>query len=354
MKLSVPFIPHDTYIPFLKKNCHYIESIYFSLHSGPVLDARMRFKEKELTALSRGLNTLFSLKKYCLLNSRFISPDLYFDSSFLHQVLDKLEYLVSQSHITGIIFSDAYFLNALAATKRDIVSSLEAVPGINCMIDSSQKAASFLEMIQQTGFKPPGKIILDRSLNRDINQLEKTAKEIKQIDCHIKIELLANEGCIYHCPYKLAHDAQISFSNTGSAGDKTFQTNTTIGCHAYFFKTPEKFFKSPFIRPEDVARYTGMADTIKLCGRTLGVKFLSNCITAYGEQAYDGNLLTLMDAAHWLSDRYCIENKKIDAGFFNMLTRCTKACRNCKLCDDLFLKTATKKAVKIKNYKDYL
>jgi hypothetical protein len=354
MKLSVPFIPDEKYITFLKNEIHNIESVYFSLPSDQVLDSRMRVKHTTIQDLSKGLQHLKPVKKYGLLNTRFIHPGLYHDTSFLHKTLDKLEYLVSHSHINGIVFSDAYLLNALSATKRDIIACLEATPGINCMIDSSQKAMAMFEIIEQTGFKFPGKIVLDRSLNRNIRQLEKTGNDIKKKFPPIRIELLANEGCIYHCPFKLVNDAQISFSNTGLVPNNTFQTNHSIGCHAYFFNTPEKFFKSPFIRPEDINAYASMADTIKLCGRTLGINFLCTCISAYIEKSFSGNLFDLMDATHWLSDRYNIENKKLDPDFFSMITRCTKACKACSICRDLFLKTAIKKPLTLKPYKDFL
>ena len=354
MKLTVPFIPDKKYIHFLKEQTSSIESIYFPLYSGAVLDARMRFKKTPLHELSKGLQQIESVKKYCLLNSRFIHPMLYHDALFLNQLLDTLEFLFAASQINGIVFSDAYFLTAMTAEKREIIRCLEAVPGINCMIDSSEKAFSFFDLVEQTGFKLPEKLVLDRSLNRNIPQLEKTGTEIKQRYGPVKIELIANEGCIYHCPFKLTHDAQIAFSNTGCSPDKTFQINQSIGCHSYFFKRPETFFKSPFIRPEDLDEYTGVADTIKLCGRTLGANFLSNCINAYSKKSYRGNLLDLMDAACWLADTYHIENKRLDPGFFNMLTNCTKVCKNCKTCKDLFLKAAQKKPFKIKLYEDCL
>jgi len=279
MKLSVPFIPYEKYTNFLKNETLNIESVYFSLFSGPILDSRMRFRQVGITDLAAGLKDLGPVKKYCLLNSRFIHPGLYHDSVFLNQTLDQLECLVMNSGITGIVFSDAYLLTALSKTKREIIPCLEAVPGINCMIDCAQKAFCFFDMIEQTNFKQPGKIVLDRSLNRDRTSLEKTSTEIKKKAGNIKIELLANEGCIYHCPFKFTHDAQISLANTGFAPDQTFQTNQTVGCHAYFLKTPAAFFKSPFIRPEDIHAYSQTADTIKLCGRTLGLNFLFNCPT---------------------------------------------------------------------------
>jgi len=354
MKLSVPFIPDEPYIHFLEKNVLGLESIYFPLPSGPVLDSRIRLKEAGTDEVARELKQFKNIRKYCLLNSRFIHPHAYHDPHFLNRTMDRLELLALDAGMTGFVFSDAYFLNALSRTNRDIIADLEAVPGINCMMDSSEKAFAFFDLIEQAGFKLPGKIALDRSLNRNLVQFEKTALEIKGRYPSIKIEILANEGCIDLCPFKLTHDAQISFSNLGLSKTTHDLTNRTLGCHAYFFKNPERFFKSPFIRPEDLSAYKNLADTVKLCGRTLGAKFLMNCITAYRDASYDGNLFLLMDAAHWLSDLIHLDNKKLDPGFMSVLTSCSKDCRNCSICSDLLLTTSMHKPFKIKAYEDYL
>ena len=229
MKLSVPFIPDEPYLRFLKKNIQCLESVYFPLVSGPVLDSRMRIKTTDLNAFARKLN-LFKIRKYCLLNSRFVHPQAYHDPHFLSQTMDRLELLALHAGMTGFVFADAYLLNALARTNRDIIAGLEAVPGINCMMDSSRKVFAFIDLIKDAGFKLPGKIALDRSLNRDPTRLEKTVREIKGRYPSIKIEVLANEGCIDLCPFKLSHDAQISFSNLGLSKATHDLTNRTLGC----------------------------------------------------------------------------------------------------------------------------
>ena len=354
MKLSVPFIPDSAYTRFLSERITVIESVYFTLHSGPVLDARMRFIKTGQNRIRDGLNALGPVKKYCLLNARFIRPDHCHDPLFLEELADRLSFLMTDAGITGFVFSDAYLLTALASTGRNDIFGLEAVPGINCMIDTFDKAAVFFELIEQSGFQPPGKITLDRSLNRDLIRLEKIAGTIRQTYPSIKIELLANEGCILHCPFKLAHDAHISLTNTGEARDFNFSTNRKFGCHPYFFNHPERFFKSPFIRPEDIGRYRLFADTIKLCGRTLGPRFLSVCVDAYIEESYSGNLLEIMDATCWMSDLYHIENKWLDPGFLNVVTKCNKFCADCNHCRNFLNNTAKKKSVKLKKYEDCL
>ena len=353
MKLSVPYIPDPEYSDYLLTKIPLLESLYFSLGSGPVLDSRIRFSSLDARSLAQGLLPFPRVKKYCLLNSRFIRPDLCLDPSFLTQTLDSLEILFNTCGLTGIVFTDFYFLNGLAQTGHPVLSKIEALPGVNCMIDNSQKALALLEMIEATPFIPPGKIVLDRSLNRDLPGLATTVQGIKSLYPKVRIEVLANEGCIFQCPFKPAHDAQISLSNTGLVRETTCRLNQRLGCHAYFHEHGHRFFKSPFIRPEDLHYYKGLADSAKLCGRTLGRRFLIPCMDAYLEQSFDGNLLELMDAAHFLSGLYKVDNKKLDPGFFNTLTSCTKECKYCRLCENLFSRTARTNKTILKPYEEY-
>ncbi len=354
MKLSVPFILDKSYVHFLITQQSALASVYFSLQQSPVLDARIPATQASLEQLINGLNQLGPVKKYLLLNTRFIHPDRYFDPVFLNRILAVLETLQAQTGLTGIVFSDAYFLNALSNGQPKVISLLEAIPGINCMIDSIPKALSFLTLIESSGFRPPGKLILDRSLNRDFNTLTQIKGQLQKRDSSVTIELMANEGCLLQCPFKLAHDAHISYSNLNPGMESTLKINRSFGCHHWFYTHPQTVLASPFIRPEDVGAYDSIADTLKLCGRTLGPGFLIRCIQAFIHQSYTGNLLDLLDATHWLSDLYHIDNAKLGPDFLNTLAHCTKDCRHCKICETFFSTVAVKTPIGLKNYKDYL
>jgi collagenase-like PrtC family protease len=352
IKLSVPFLPEKNYVDFLVAKKTSLESVYFGLTSGPLLDSRVRFSHLDLSSFIQHLMPLKKIKKYCLLNIRFVRPDLYTDTRFLTQLLDTLALVHDKCHINGIVISDFYLVNALAGTGHYMVPLLEAVPGINCMLDSLQKVLSHLELIEQAGFKLPEKLILDRSLNRDPARLNALVTAIKDLYPTLKIELLANEGCLAHCPFKLSHDAQIALSNAGFVKENTHAVNQAIGCHAYFHQHPEKMLSSPFIRPEDMHHYKGMADTLKICGRTLGTRFLTRCITAYCKQRFDGNLMELMDATHFMSDVFDLPNTELGPDFFKTITTCTKVCKKCRICHDFFIKKSKKKSITLKPFKD--
>lgn len=356
MKFCVPFIPDDAYAEFLLKEKKHLASLYFGLHSGPVLDARVRFSSLSARKLADRLAPFTGIDTYCLLNSRFVPPTRYFDKPFLLGVLDTLASLFKTAGLTGIVFSDLYFLEALSQTRHEILPNLSAVPGVNSMIDSAAKAFSILDAVARTRFKLPEKLILDRSLNRDKKTIARIKADIQNRFPQIQIELLANEGCLLHCPFKPAHDAQIALANSGLSKEDTFRINRALGCHGVLWDRPHLFFASPFIRPEDAPGYEGLVHTLKICGRTLGPGFLSRTVKAYAHRSFDGNLLELMDAAHFLSERFHVDNKAVGRNLspkvFNSLSKCDKSCGKCGLCPALFQKTARKKALTLAAYKD--
>ncbi len=356
MKLSVPFIPDEGYARFLTRHASSLSSIYFPLPSGPVTDARVRIGEDlaaETRDLCATLSLLKAIDKYVLMNTRFMPPNVYTNNTLLSGILNDIERLDKNIGIKGIVLSDMYLLRALDQTGHAIVPRLELVPGINTMQDSPGKLFSFFELLAFSRFKKPARIVPDRALNRNPEKLSVLSKAAKNYDPDIRIELLANEGCIYQCPFKLSHDAHISLSNTGFARETTFQMNQNLGCQAYFNFRPHAFLKSPFIRPEDIHHYQGIADGIKLCGRTRGVKFLKRCISAYISGCFDGNLLDLMDTPEILARQWHIDNTRIGTQFFTHLTSCTKMCKPCKICSKIFNQASWKKDITFKSYKDF-
>jgi hypothetical protein len=356
MKLSVPFIPDQDYARFLASQASRISSIYFPLFSGPVTDARVRLSgniSPGIRDLCAHLSGLKAIDKYILMNTRFLPPQVYTDNTILSGMLDDIEYLDNTVGIKGIVLSDVYLLRALDQTEHAIVHSLEAVPGINAMLDSPEKFFSFFEVQDLCRFKPPARIVPDRALNRNPEKLTALSKAVKNFDPAIRIELLANEGCMYQCPFKFSHDAHISLSNTGLVKETTFQMNQNLGCQAYFNLRPHAFLKSPFIRPEDIHHYQGIADGIKLCGRTRGVRFLKRCIRAYLNEYFGGNLLDLMDTPEILARQYHIDNTRLGKRFFTTLTACTKVCKPCRICSEIFNRASWKKELNFEPYKEF-
>jgi len=247
MKFNVPFLPDPGYLEFLRINSARIDAVYFSLLHGPVLDSRIRFHALETEKLADLLSGLPGPSRYCLFNTRFVHPDLYADKHFFKQVRNALDILLDRQVISGIVFCDFYLLNRLSVELGSSASLLEAVPGINAMIDSPDKAFACLDMVADTAFKFPEKITLDRGLNRNPDLLAQVSSAVRNRFPGLKTEVLANEGCLYQCPLKPAHDAHISLSNSGLVREQTWEINQDAGCVNTLLTHPEKLFKSPFI-----------------------------------------------------------------------------------------------------------
>jgi len=334
--LTVPFLTEPAYIDFLTAVEQDIHSLQFCLLASRNLDSRIRLDMVDMHRdLRNGLARLPGPGKYALLNSRFYSPSLLTDKKGMAEIITALDAFASQDLIDGIVYCDHYLLTRLSDEAPGLAAHLEAIPGANCMLDSHDKIRMQLAHISDTHFRMPGKILLDRSLNRNLDELAHVARLVRSSWPDIQIELLANEGCLYRCPYKLSHDAYISLANV-EGRDATFQLNRELGCVRVLGREPYRILRSPFIRPEDLETYLCHADLIKLCGRTLGGGFLGRAISAYLTRSYSGNLLDLLDAANWLADHLHVDNTMLSASLVEMLALCDGNCHQCGFCQELF------------------
>jgi len=333
--LDVPFIPDARYAAFLRENKDRLSSVHFGLYDPATPDARVKTISLPLSALADELAGLAGVRKYALINSRFHPGEYYEGGPGLRALAAKLEFLLEAGLIDGIVFADQYCIQALSDHFPSLASSLEAVPSVNAMIDRFERAASALRYLEFTRFKPPGKLILDRCLNRDAAGLSTTIARIREAYPGITIELLANEGCLYQCPFKPAHESHIALTSGAFARDKTFGLNVGRGCVRYYFNDPAQFFRSPFIRPEDGERYAPCADALKLCGRTRGPEVMTRIVSAYLDGEYHGNLLDLMDAMEGLSGRIHIPNHEIPDDFTDQINGCSRLCGSCGYCQGL-------------------
>ena len=339
MLFNVPVVFDADLARTLNDHVTSIHSCHFSLHAPHVHDGRVQRSFLNTERWTAFLADLKIPRKYLLMNSRVHDHSAYFEKEALKRVLSTLDAMFDAGALHGIVFTDAYYLQALSDAGPETAARLEAVPGINHMLDSYERVASLMDFIESTHFALPGAIILDRSLNRRLEVLAEITSRCRNTYPGVKIELLANEGCLDHCPFKLTHDCHISMVNLGMTLD-THVINRRLGCIRALQRSPALLFKSPFIRPEDAAAYEPMVDVLKICGRTLGAPFLTKVLDAYLKGRFCGNLIELLDAmepaAQWLH----VDNASLPHDFLRQLSRCSRECRSCTTCRDLLRKFA--------------
>jgi collagenase-like PrtC family protease len=351
IQLSIPFLPNPAYTEFLVARRSHLHSLYFSLFTTPTVDARFRLGPWRNAQLLRFLPRLGDVPKYALINSRFYHPDHYFDTAFQDRLLEHLEELTAAGLLTGVVFTDYYLLKALGRRRPSTVSALEAVPSVNAHIDNPRKLRICMEMIAESGFRRPQKILLDRALNRRPKALTNMVATIREHYAPMAVGLLANEGCLPDCPFKPAHDAHLALGNMDLARENTYDLNVELGCLKAFRSHPERIFQSPFIRPEDVDRLDPAISFVKLGGRTLGTAFLQRTIDAYIQRRYHGNLLDLMDTLEALASVIHVAAEALPDDFHDRMCACPDDCRACDYCRRLARKAVCKLPLQLPDWR---
>jgi len=330
MRYDVPFVPDPEYVALLAANRDRLSAVYFRL--GPeVPDGRLPgIGDVSPEAVMEGLSALPGVPRYGLLNSRFYDPAALSREGLADLIL-LLEGYLAADVLDGIVYADHYLLVALSDASPEVASALEAVPSVNFLLDSARRTSSLLEYAAATHFRPPAKVVLDRSLNRQTQLLAEVARELRAVYPTITIGLLANEGCLYACPFKAAHDGRIALSRLlptrVGRGVKE-----QLGCLRFFLEEPGRIFASPFLRPEDACRLENVVDSFKIGGRTREPSALREVVGAYLAGSYQGNLLWLLDTLEALADRYWLDNAAVPRNFFERVDGCSRRCQECGYC----------------------
>lgn len=328
IEFDAPLLPDAPYTDFLSNHANRLSSVYFSLFDEQVPDARPRSITLKPETLIDHLSKIASTSKFALLNSRFHLQEVYEAPDRIIRLLSSLR---EAGQLDGLFFADGYLLRALSDRAPSLTRELEAVPSVNCMLDTAPRIRAWLQLVSATNFKQPARLVLDRSLNRRPTKM----RELGKLFPGRRLVLLTNEGCLQNCPFKLTHNALMSVSSQGLASNDTFSINRDLGCLRQFSDQPWLLFSSPYIRPEDLVYLEDINPVIKVCGRTRGPAFLRRALESYMNGRFQGNLLELLDTPEALSHMLHVDNASLPEDFYDMLADCDHDCDNCGICQDL-------------------
>ncbi len=341
MQYHLPLLLDASYQQFLKTYAAVLHSVYASMQSYHVSDARPCLQDLSGDVLVQAVQAS-PVPVYILCNSRFQHPSMY-HADGVREFIGLLDPLVATGKMGGIVYADAIFLTVVARHAPSLCGGLEAVPSVNCGLDTWDKARQQLEVIQDCGFKLPSVMVPDRCLNRDMEGLLRFREAMRQELPGAALHLLANEGCLWQCPYKPAHDALMAYSRCGGEGNP-FNQLRDAACLRRFHAEPWRLLASPFIRPEDTPSLEGVADGLKLCGRSRGAVVMQRIAEAYFHQQYDGNLLELLDAQEALAGSLLLPNAALPDDFYARVANCNKDCHGCGWCRELAAATEIRTA----------
>lgn len=138
------------------------------------------------------------------------------------------------------------------------------------------------------------RVCLDLSLTRDFETLSAMQKSAPD-----KIQLLANDSCLFDCAKEHEHAYASAWASMGNRS-QDYSHHCSYWCLSQFTDNPTEIVKSTFIQPEDLAVYRARGiDSFKLIDRNKPTTWIKNVIGAYEAGKYDGNLADLFSLFSW-------------------------------------------------------
>ncbi len=151
-----------------------------------------------------------------------------------------------------------------------------------------------------------------------------------------RLHLLANSGCLDHCPGQIFHDNMVAHEQEI---DETANMEgwTPYICWKYLRRPDRRYvlLQANWIRPEDIGHYAGLCRSFKLATRMHAKPRL--VIHAYANRQYDGNLLNLFEPgfAPALAPSM-LDNRRFPADWFERTSTCGHQCHQCDYCRRVF------------------
>lgn len=155
-----------------------------------------------------------------------------------------------------------------------------------------------------------------------------------------KLCILANSGCLRNCPWQTFHDNLIAHSDDAMKA-KNVEGWCPHLCWTMYRDSANfaEVLKSTWVRPEDIARYDGLVDVVKLATRQHANPDM--VISAYERGAFEGNLLDLFEPG--FSPAFFpsfVDNAAFPPEWFDRTSACARECTECGYCDRTMLQVA--------------
>jgi collagenase-like PrtC family protease len=254
-----------------------------------------------------------------VLNPTCEGSDWYCSDSMTAKI-DYLQRLHEEHGVEAVTIANPIYVKAV----RKHLPNIEICASVLSDIDCIQRALVYARAGANV-------ITPDVNINRNLELL----KEIKKVT-GAELRLMVNEGCLHKCPFRKFHFNYMShMSKEGLREQEVFLPH----CHQIIKEDLSQILKSCWIRPEDITKYSEIAQFFKVVGRELPKSKVVRAVTAYMEESWEGDLLDIVSSSlgsFALKSGFYLDNKIIgECGFFERVTACKQDCNNCSYCQQL-------------------
>jgi len=278
------------------------------------------------------------LKFDYLLNAPSMS-NMEWDEKTHRELLEHLEW-INSIEVDSVTVTIPYLVELI---KRQFPHLKTRVSTI-AHVDSVARAKSF-ELLGADS------ITLDFNINRDFKLLEAIRNAVS-----CELVLLANNLCLYKCPYEYYHH--------DSLGHASQSYNPLNGCYVDYCVVRctldrlcdiSQNIKCCWVRPEDIHACEEIGiDVVKISGRSMTTEQILSAATAYSSRHYQGNLYNILNVLtpkiglansglpgaqnHTIATppKLYIDNQALE-GFMDFFRKqnCLSGCHQCNYCQKI-------------------
>ncbi len=238
------------------------------------------------------------------------------------KIISVLEYLFENGCPVSVVTATSP-ITARIVKKFD--SKIDVRASVNMRI-STVKGVKYVEELFDS-------FCVCRDINRDIEAFTEISEYLRENGKGVS--MLANSGCLRSCSMQSFHDNAVAHE-AGIMTKANLPWAGASGCRSYFAKAENRgaFLQNTWIRPEDIHRYVGLCDTVKLATRMHQLPAM--VIDAYAREEYHGNLADLFEPGHGRTFApWVIDNDRFPSDWFECTAGCDKKCHKCRYCEDV-------------------
>ena len=149
-----------------------------------------------------------------------------------------------------------------------------------------------------------------------------------------KLCLLANSGCLRHCPAQTFHANLVAHDAEVDERRNVTDWNAHLCRRLYADRANwPALLQSTWIRPEDTHHYDGLCHVVKLATRMHQRPRM--VLHAYCRDQYRGNLLDLLEPGHGPDFApYALLNDRLPDDWFEQTSTCDGRCHACDYCEE--------------------
>jgi collagenase-like PrtC family protease len=202
--------------------------------------------------------------------------DAEYDAGYVARMEEQLRRLVDIG-VDGLVVGMPWMIPLAKGVSPDLEVSVSSM----LYVTRPREARQFEAMGADT-------LIVHHSANRDFAVLDEIRASVR-----CDLELIANNSCVYQCPYATCHHVSPAFHSR--EGSPRLMEYELFWCAGRYAADAGEIIRSRWIRPEDLHVYEARGfDRFKLAGRGRDSAWLLRAARAYAGRSHPGDLTEII------------------------------------------------------------